>query len=67
MTLQWYVIIERSNRMAVLATGCATMENAWLRANGLALKYPDIVQDYDALFFSSEHEMLEFIMKQSEV
>lgn len=61
----WYIIIERSYRMAVMAIGYGTQTNAWDFANTLYTNYSDLIHDYDVLYFGTKREMLEFILKDA--
>lgn len=64
--MRWhYMIIERSYRMAVVATGYDTQTNAWDFANTLYTTFSDLIHDYDVLFFGTKREMLEFILKDA--
>lgn len=63
--MEYYAIIERSYDFCVLGTGFGNEESAWKRANNLYKKYPDIIEDYDVLFFNTERERLVFIREQT--
>lgn len=63
--MEYYAIIERSYDFCVLETGLGNEESAWNKANTLYEKHPDIVEDYDVLFFTTERERLEFIREQT--
>lgn len=61
----FYAIIERSDLFCLLETGYGSEAAAWGSANQLARQYPDLVQDYDVLYFSTEKERIVFIKNQS--
>lgn len=63
----YYAIIERSNRFCVLKTGYGSEKQAWDNANNLNTKYPEIVKDYDVLYFDTEKDMLEYFIDSAKM
>lgn len=66
MSHYYYAIIERSDLFCVLRTGFGPETHAWDEANRMANQYPDLILDYDVLFFVSENEQINFLRKQAQ-
>lgn len=66
MSHYYYAIIERSDLFCVLSTGFGSEICAWNEANKLAEQYPDLILDYDVLFFVSEKEQIDYLRKEAQ-